>query len=102
MRESPYLRRLSWQLLGVLVLCIVMGVTGPFGTYGSLALGPRLIFFAVVGGLTWVVVALLAAWFGELEPIDRWPVYARMTLVGLLAAIPSTASVIVVHGWVSW
>ena len=102
MRESPYLRRLPWQLLGMLVLAVVLGVTGPFGTYSTLGLGARLVFFASVGAVTWVAVALLAAWFGQLEPIDRWPVYARMTLVGLLAAIPSTASVIVIHGWVSW
>jgi hypothetical protein len=102
MRQSPYLRRLPWQLMGVLMLAVVLGVTGPFGTYSTLDLGARLVFFASVGAVTWFAVALLAAWFGSLEPIDRWPVYARMTLVGLLAAIPSTASVIVVHGWVSW
>jgi MFS family permease len=102
MRESPYLRRPLWQLLGVLLLAGFLGVIGPFGTYGSLSLGARLIFFAAVGGVTWVAVALLAAWFGELEPLDRWPVYARMALVGVLAAIPSTATVIVVHGWISW
>ena len=77
MRESPYLRRLPWQFVGVLVLCIVMGVTGPFGTYGTLGLGARLAFFSAVGSLTWVAVALLAA-------------------------IPSTVAVIVVHGWLSW
>lgn len=102
MRDSPYLRRLPWQFVGVLMLCIVMGVTGPFGTYGTMGLGARLAYFAVVGSFTWVVVALLAAWSGQLEPINRWPVYARMAIVGLLAAIPSTAAVIVVHGWLSW
>ena len=102
MRESPYLRRLSWQLLGVLILAVVLGVTGPFGTYGRLDLGSRLVFFAAVGAVTWLAVALLAAWLGGVEPIDRWPVYVRMTLVGLLAAILSTAAVIVVHGWISW
>jgi MFS family permease len=102
MRGSPYLRRLPWQLLAVLLLAVVLGVIGPFGTYSTLALGARLVFFAAVGMLTWVAVALLAAWFGQLEPIDRWPVYVRMTLVGLLAAVPSTAAVIVVHGWISW
>jgi len=102
MRESPYLRRLSWQLLGVLILAVVLGVTGPFGTYGRLDLGSRLVVFAAVGAVTWLAVALLAAWLGGVEPIDRWPVYVRMTLVGLLAAILSTAAVIVVHGWISW
>jgi hypothetical protein len=102
MRDSPYLRRLPWQFLGVLVLCVVMGVTGPFGTYGTMGLGARLAYFAIVGSLTWVVVAGLGAWSGQLEPINRWPVYVRMGIVGLLAAIPSTVAVIVVHGWLSW
>jgi hypothetical protein len=101
MRQSPYLRRLHWQLVGLLVLTVVMGVTGPFGTYGTLGLGARLLYFAAIGLVNWVLVALLAAWFGQLEPVDRWPVYVRMTLVGLLTAIPTTAWVIVVHGWVA-
>ncbi len=99
MRDSPYLRRLPWQFVGVLMLTVVMGVTGPFGTYGAIGLGGRLVYFGAVGLLTWLVVALLAAWFGQLEPINRWPVYVRMVVVGLLAAIPSTASVIIVHSW---
>jgi hypothetical protein len=102
MRDSPYLRRLAWQFLATLTLCIVMGVTGPFGTYGTMGLGARLAYFAIVGSLTWVVVAGLGAWSGQLEPINRWPVYVRMGIVGLLAAIPSTVAVIVVHGWLSW
>jgi hypothetical protein len=102
MRESPYLRSLPWHLPPVLLLCVVMGVTGPFGTYGTMGLAPRLAFFTLVGLWTWLLVILLAAGLGRLEPIDRWPVYVRMALVGLLAAIPGTAGVIVAHGWLSW
>ncbi len=102
MRESPYLRRLPGQLLATLLLCIVLGVTGPFGTYGTMGLGSRVVYFAAVGSLTWLLISGLGAWFGQLEPINRWPVYVRMAIVGLLAAIPSTAAVIVVHGWLSW
>ena len=43
MRESPYLRRLPWQLLSVLLVGVVMGVIGPFGTYSTLGLGARLV-----------------------------------------------------------
>src|SRR4051794_8759589 len=99
MRESPYLRSLPWQVPGVLLFSVVMGVIGPFGTYLSLGLGERLVYFAGIGMATWLMVVLLAAWLGRLEPIDRWPVYARMTLVGLIAAIPSTAIVILMQSW---
>ena len=102
MRDSPYLRRLSWQFLGLLMLCVVMAVTGPFGTYGTMGLGARLVYFVTVGALTWAVITLLAVGFGQLEPVNRWPVYVRMVMIGLLGAIPSTAAVIVVHGWLSW
>jgi hypothetical protein len=102
MRGSPYLRSLPWHLPPVLLLCIVMGVTGPFGTYSTMGLFARLALFTSVGTVTWLAVLLLAAGFGRLEPIDRWPVYARMTMVGLLAAVPGTASVILVHSWVAW
>ena len=100
MRESPYLRSLPWHLPPVLLLSVVMGVTGPFGTYLAMGLGERLVYFIAIGTFTWLVVVGLAAWFGSLEPIDRWPVYARMALVGLLAAIPSTAFVIVMQSWI--
>ncbi len=100
MRESPYLRSWPYQAGPVLGLAMVLAVIGPFGTYVRMDLGARLIFFGVVGVVNWLQVILLAAWLGTIEPIDRWPVWARMTLVGLLAAVPNTIEVILVHGWV--
>lgn len=100
MRESPYLRSLPWHLPPVLLFSVVMGVTGPFGTYFSMGLGERLVYFIAISTFTWLMVIILAAWFGSLEPVDRWPVYARMALAGVLAAIPSTAFVIVMQSWI--
>lgn len=99
MRESPYLRSLPWHLPPVLLFCVVMGVTGPFGTYGTMGLGGRLLYFTIIGLLSWLQVILLAALFGRIEPIDRWPIAARMALVGLLAAIPGTVEIVLVHSW---
>ena len=39
MRESPYVRSLPYQLPAVLGLAVVLGVTGPFGTYEHMDLG---------------------------------------------------------------
>jgi DNA-binding LytR/AlgR family response regulator len=78
-----------------------MAVTGPFGTYWSMSLWVRLAYFTSIGLLNWLQVILLAAWFGRIEPIDRWPVPARMALVGLIASAPGTLEVIVVHSWLS-
>lgn len=99
MRESPYVRSLPYQLLPVLGVALVLAVLGPFGTYERMDLVQRLAHFGIIGALSWIQVVLLAAWFGTIEPIDRWPVAGRMTLVGLLAAIPSTFEVIAMHSW---
>ena len=99
MRESPYVRSLPYQLLPVLGIAVVLAVLGPFGTYERMDLTQRLAHFGIIGALSWIQVVLLAAWFGTIEPIDRWPVAGRMTLVGLLAAVPSTFEVIAVHSW---
>lgn len=101
MRESPYLRSWPYQAGPVLGLAVVLAVIGPFGTYLQMGLGARFLFFTIIGALNWAQVVLLAAWFGTIEPIDRWPVAARMTLAGLVAAIPNTIEVIVVHGWLA-
>lgn len=99
MRESPYLRSLPYHLPPVVLLTVVMAVTGPFGTYGAMGLGARLFYFTVIGLLSWLQVIVLAALIGRIEPINRWPVYSRMALVGLLAAVPSTIEVVLVHSW---
>ncbi len=99
MRESPYVKSLPYHLPVVLVLAVVMAVTGPFGTYARMGLGERLVYFVALGALNWLQVIVLAAWFGGLEPIDRWPVVGRMTLVGLLAAVPGTAEIFLINAW---
>lgn len=99
MRESPYIRSLPYQLLPVIGVAVLLAVLGPFGTYERMDLAQRLAHFGIIGILSWIQVVLLAAWFGTIEPIDRWPVAGRMTLVGLLAAVPSTFEIIAVHSW---
>jgi hypothetical protein len=99
MRESPYLRSLPWQLPWVIGFVVVMAVTGPFGIYEHINLGIRLVYFGAIGVASWLQVVVLAAWFGRIEPIDRWPVAVRMALVGALAAVPGTFEIIAVNSW---
>ncbi len=100
MRESPYVRSLPYSLPAIVGFAAVMAVTGPFGTYEHMGLGVRFVYFAIISVLNWLQVIALAAWFGRIEPIDRWPVAGRMTLVGLLAALPGTAEIFLVNAWV--
>ncbi|MBV8394151.1 MAG: LytTR family transcriptional regulator [Alphaproteobacteria bacterium] len=102
MRESPYLKSWPYRIGPVLALAVVFAVIGPFGTYLRMEPGVRLLYFTIIGVVTWLQVIVLAAWFGTIEPIDRWPVAVRMTLVGMLAAIPNSIEVILVHSLLAY
>src|SRR5262249_39771407 len=58
MRESSYFRLIPQELPGVVGLAIVMGVTGPFGTYYGAGLAVRLVFFTSTAILIWLQVLL--------------------------------------------
>jgi hypothetical protein len=99
MRESPYIRSLPYHLPGVLGMTVIMAVTGPFGTYFQMGLGARLAYFGIIALLHWIQIIALAAWFGRIEPIDRWPLPVRMALVGLLVSVPGAVEIVLVHSW---
>ena len=81
MRETPFLRSIPRQFPWVLGLAIVMAVTGPFGIYGSVGLGVRLVYFGATGVLTAAGLggALLLS---QVEAFQRWSIAARMALAG--------------------
>jgi len=99
MRESPYFKSIPYGLPWMLGLVIVMAVTGPFGSYWSMGFTTRFLYFASTGGLMWLQVITCAALLGRAEAIDRWPIVARMALAGLLASVPGTLEIVVVHSW---
>jgi DNA-binding LytR/AlgR family response regulator len=99
MRETPYLLSIPRQFPWVLGLAVVMAVTGPFGLYGSAGLGVRLVYFVSIAVPIWLQVLGCALLLSQIEAFQRWSVVARMALAGVLAAIPGTIEIIVLHGW---
>jgi len=99
MRESNYFRSIPQQFPWVVGLAIVMGVTGPFGTYYGTGLGVRLVYFTVTGVLIWAQVLIFGALLASFEVTQRWPLLVRMALAGALAAIPGTLEIIVLNSW---
>lgn len=102
MREWRPVRTMPYHLPWVLGLAVVMAVTGPFGSYETMGLGKRLVYFTVIGLLTWAQVIVCIAAFRQIEAINRWPIIVRMALAGVVAAVPTTAAIIVLHGWLLW
>jgi DNA-binding LytR/AlgR family response regulator len=99
MRESPYVKSILRQLPWVLGLGVVMAVTGPFGIYFVAGLPVRLLYFITTGVLIWLQVLGFAALFASLEFSGRWPIVNRMALAGLLASVPGTLEIIILHSW---
>ena len=101
MREWSLLKSVPYHLPWVLGLAVVMGVTGPFGTYQTMGLGLRLIYFTLTGVLAWALVIGGIVVLQQIELFNRWPVAARMALVGIVAALPGTAEIIIIYSWLA-
>lgn len=99
MRESLYLRSFPRQVPWMIALCVVLGVIGPFGMYQAAGLTTRLVYFVTIGSLTWLQVIGCGALLASLETFERWSIVSRMVLAGVVASVPSTLEIIVVHSW---
>ena len=51
-----HFRTIPHHLPWVLGIAVVMAVTGPFGSYETMGLGKRLLYFAIIGVLSWALV----------------------------------------------
>jgi len=101
MREWTVVRSLPYHLPWVLGIAVVMAVTGPFGSYETMGLGRRLIYFTVTSVSAWALVIAFIVGLHQIEAISRWPIIIRMALAGILGAVPTTAAIIIVHGWLA-
>jgi hypothetical protein len=102
MREWTPVRTIPYHLPWVMGIAVVLAVTGPFGSYETMGLGKRLLYFTITGVLAWALVIGFIVALRRIEAINRWPIVGRMALAGILAAVPMTAAIIVVHGWLVW
>jgi hypothetical protein len=102
MREWTPIRTIPYHLPWVLGITVVMAVTGPFGSYETMGLGKRLLYFTIIGVLSWALVIGCIVALRQIEAYNRWPIVLRMALAGILAAVPMTAAIIVVHDWLVW
>ncbi len=99
MREWSPLKTIPYHLPWVLGVAIVMAVTGPFGSYDTMGMGRRLVYFTTVSVLSWAQVIACIIVLRRSGAFNRWPVWVRMALAAIAAAVPSTAAIIVVHSW---
>ena len=96
-------RRAGFHLLGFLFAVALLAYLGPFGTWASLGISDRLVFWTVAVGVNWLCAyivfnVMFRAFFSR-----KWPSWAGVVLAGLIAAVPGTGAVwLVVAGYLDY
>lgn len=82
-----------WALLAVIAL--VLGLSGPFGTYQSMSLPPRLAYWALIVVTTGLAGWLTGTWVVLAFELRNWPFWAEAVAAGALVGL---AVSLIVHG----
>ncbi len=93
MRESTFFQALPTQLLHVLIAAAVLAMIGPYGTYNELPLDLRFAYWTISMLIGWGLMVGISAIVDRIEPLQAWPVAARMALAGFVGGVPMTAVV---------
>lgn len=98
MREWLSRRSMPWHLPWAAGFAVVMGVIGPFGSYLTMSLPVRLLYFLLLVVTFWSAIASAIRVSARWEATRRWPLPARLAAAGLFSALPGTVAVFAVHG----
>ena len=92
-REWLGTSRPGLHLFGFLVTVALLGYLGPFGTWASLSVSDRLVFWMASVGVNWLVGLIAFNVTIRMFRARKWPLWAGMLLAGLIAALPGTGTV---------
>ena len=80
---------------------LILGLSGPFGTFESLPLLARITYWGITVGVTYTVGLYFVSLFGMMLP-SRWPILVIDVLSGALAGIPVALTVTLINmAWFS-
>ena len=97
MRER--MNEIGRRLAGPLVVALVLGLIGPFGTFALLPLFPRLAYWLAVVALNWMLYDISVRWEDRHLPEELPLRRIVVQLVGAAAvSIPATWVVTLAHG----
>jgi hypothetical protein len=93
--HSRFSSRLAWVLM--VGIAMVLGLSGPFGTFDDFSLAPRLVYWTAIVVLTYAAgLATATLVVGLLR--ERLPAFwLRMVLGGLIAGLPVTLVVMLIN-----
>ena len=98
LREMHAVSTARYQRIGMFLATMLLGVSGPFGTFQSFNLGQRLAYWACTVVACYLIGQGAATFFIEIlrpQIAQKWP---RLIVAGLLASLPVTAAVLLING----
>lgn len=84
-------------LAGMAVVAVLLGFTGPFGTFDQLKLGPRIAYWAAIVVSTYGFGRAVATFVSRLFGLKVQRAWARVLVFGALTGVPVTLAVLAVN-----
>ncbi|MDF1777195.1 MAG: LytTR family DNA-binding domain-containing protein [Rhizobiaceae bacterium] len=75
-------------IVGMIGAGLILGLSGPFGTYGSMQPGPRLIYWLAIAFGSFSIGLLNARMIGEFAPLRKWGVLPAYGVAGIIGGLP--------------
>ncbi len=98
LREMHSVSTSRYQRLAMFFATMLLGVSGPFGTFQSFNVGQRFAYWACTVVACYLIGQGSATFFIEIlrpQVAQKWP---RVIVAGLLASLPVTAAVLLING----
>ena len=92
-REWRGTHRLGLHLIGFLVAVALLAYLGPFGTWASLSVSDRLVFWTTSVGVNWLAGVVVANVTIRAFQARKWSPWTGLVLASLIAALPGTGTV---------
>lgn len=92
-REWPGAKRFYLHAFSFLVTVTLLVYLGPFGTWASLSVPDRLLFWTTTVGANWLVGHIVFNVTIRAFQTREWPVWIGLVLAGLVTALPGTGTV---------
>jgi len=92
-REWPGAKRTCMHIISFLAAVTLLVYLGPFGTWASLSVSDRLLFWTTAVGANWLASYIVFQVTIRAFQTREWPLWAGLVLAGLVAALPGTGTV---------
>ena len=92
-RKWSSVKRVCLPVFWFLTTVALLAYLGPFGTWASLAVSDRLLFWTIAVGANWLVGHFVFAVTMRSFRDRKWPTWAGLVLAALVTALPGTGTV---------